>query len=191
MHLFQQLPIVDKNQLSTLYKAIQLSLPTLLFFGMVALATASPHAYCFEYEEFLNNADTSEPKIEEVFRVVEEMPRFPGCEDNGGSMNEIKQCSQEKLLQFVSNEINYPEAAREKEIEGMTIVSFIVEKDGSISNAEIVRDIGEGFGGEAVRVVERMNELGIKWIPGKQRGRKVRVQFNLPVRFKLEEAKKE
>ncbi len=185
MHLFQQLPIVDKNQLSTLYKAIQLSLPTLLFFGMVALATASPHAYCFEYEEFRNKADTSEPKIEEVFRVVDEMPRFPGCEKMDVSDFEKKSCAQQKLLEFIYQEVKYPEEAKENKVSGMTIVSFIVEKDGSVSNVDIVRDIGAGCGAEAARVVELMNERGIKWVPGKQSGRKVRVQFNLPVKFAL------
>lgn len=167
-----------------------LLMPLLLFLTEVSHAECTP-AHPSEYLSSSTVVDTTDPKNSEVFRVVEEMPRFPGCEDNGGSLHEIIQCSQKKLLQFISNEINYPQAAREKEIGGMTVVSFIIEKDGSISHVELVRNIGGGCGEEAVRVVERMNELGIKWIPGKQRGRKVRVQFNLPVRFKLKESKKE
>ena len=66
------------------------------------------------------------------------------------------------------------------------MITFVIEKDGSVTDARIVRDIGAQCGQEALRVVNLMNDQNIKWTPGKQRGRSVRVQFNLPVRFKLE-----
>ncbi|MCB0652155.1 MAG: energy transducer TonB [Saprospiraceae bacterium] len=120
------------------------------------------------------------------FRVVEEMPRFPGCEDMAGSKAEKKQCADMKLLQFIQNNIKYPAIARENGIQGRCFVTFVVEKDGSVSNIELVRDIGGQCGAESMRVVHIMANSGLKWTPGKQRGIPVRVQFNLPVHFRLE-----
>lgn len=121
------------------------------------------------------------PKKEaEIFRRVEEMPMFPGCEDK--PKDDRKQCAEEKLLKFIYKNIKYPAIARENNIQGTVVASFVIEKDGSITDAKILRDIGGQCGDEALRVVNMMP----KWTPGKQRGRAVRVQFNLPVRFKLE-----
>jgi len=123
------------------------------------------------------------PKVdeEEIFKVVEDQPSFPGCE-NISDKAEKKKCADEKMLQFIYGNIKYPAIARENGVEGMVVVKFVVEKDGSITAAEVVRDIGAGCGAEALKVVNMMP----KWEPGKQRGRPVRVQFNLPVKFKLE-----
>jgi protein TonB len=120
-------------------------------------------------------------KEDEIFKVVEDNPAFPGCEDISNK-DEKKKCADEKMLQFIYSNIKYPAIARENGVEGMVVIKFVVEKDGSITNSEIVRDIGAGCGQEALRVVGQMP----KWNPGKQRGRAVRVQFNLPVKFKLE-----
>ncbi len=118
---------------------------------------------------------------EEIFKVVEDQPAFPGCE-NVSDKAEKKKCAETKMLQFIYSNIKYPPIARENGVEGTVYVKFVVEKDGSISAPEIVRDIGAGCGDEALRVVKMMP----KWEPGKQRGRAVRVQFNLPVKYKLE-----
>lgn len=122
---------------------------------------------------------------EEIFKVVEEMPRFPGCE-NEPTVEAKKACADKKMLEFIYKNIKYPAIARENGVEGTAVITFVVEKDGTVKDARIVRDIGAQCGQEALRVVNMMNEQNIKWIPGKQRGRPVRVQFNLPVRFKLE-----
>jgi protein TonB len=126
-----------------------------------------------------------EPEIEEIFKVVEEMPRFPGCE-NEATSEARKACADKKMLEFIYKNIKYPAIARENGVEGTAVITFVVEKDGTIADARVVRDIGAQCGTESLRVVNLMNEQNIKWIPGKQRGRSVRVQFNLPVRFKLE-----
>lgn len=122
------------------------------------------------------------PKVEEIFKVVEEMPRFPGCENEKGDNKAKKECADKKMLEYIYKNIKYPAIARENGIEGTVVVTFVVEKDGSITDAKIVRDISGGCGEEAMRIVNMMP----KWNPGKQRGNPVRVQFNLPVRFKLE-----
>jgi protein TonB len=122
----------------------------------------------------------------EIFVVVEEMPRFPGCEDFPGDQKAKKACADAKLMEFIYSNIHYPAVARENGVEGNVVVQFIVNTDGSVTDLKIVRDIGGGCGEEALRVVELMNILKDKWVPGKQRGRPVRVMFTLPIRFKLQ-----
>ncbi|MBK7873106.1 MAG: TonB family protein [Saprospiraceae bacterium] len=126
---------------------------------------------------------------EEIFKVVEEMPLFPGC-DEQGTYEEKKPCADRKMLEYIYKNIKYPKEARDAGVEGMVVVSFIVEKDGSISTPRIMRDIGAGCGEEALRLIHLMQER-VRWTPGKQRGRNVRVQFNLPIRFKLEDKSNE
>ena len=125
-------------------------------------------------------------EAEEIFKVVEEMPRFPGCEEMTASASEKRMCANRKMLQYIYEHIRYPAVARDNNIEGTVVVSFVVDTDGSIDDAQVVRDIGGGCGTEALRVVEMMNSMPQKWTPGRQRGREVKVLFNLPVKFKLE-----
>lgn len=126
-----------------------------------------------------------EPEVAEIFKVVEEMPRFPGCEDLT-SVDEKRQCANKKLLEFLYGNIRYPAVARDNQIEGTVVVAFVVDPKGVIKDAQVIRDIGGGCGAEALRVVNMMNDMPDKWAPGKQRGRAVNVMFNLPVKFKLE-----
>ena len=129
---------------------------------------------------------SSEQEGKEIFKVVEHMPRFPGCEKDPLSYEERKQCAQQKLLEFVYEHIRYPETARAQKISGMVVVKFVVDHEGRVQNPEIVRDIGGGCGEEAVRVVQLMHDRDIRWVSGKQRGQNVSVQFNLPVKFQFE-----
>ena len=80
---------------------------------------------------------------EEIFKVVEDQPSFPGCEDISDKA-EKKKCADEKMLQFIYGNIKYPAIARENGVEGMVVVKFVVEKDGSITQAEVVRDSPKG-----------------------------------------------
>ena len=105
---------------------------------------------------------------QEIFKIVEEMPSFPGGEA--------------KLMEFVGKNIKYPQIARETGIQGRVFVNFVVEPDGSVSNVSVLRGIGGGCDEEAMRVVKSMP----KWKPGKQRGKAVRVQYMLPVNFRLQ-----
>ena len=118
-----------------------------------------------------------EPEIEAPMVISEQMPLFGGCED--------KACSDEKLIRYLSRNIKYPNQARDINITGRVYARFVVEKDGSISNIEIIRGIGAGCDQEVLRVTENMNQLSEGWTPGKQRGRTVRVLYTLPVTFKL------
>ena len=112
--------------------------------------------------------EDKEEEIQEIFVAVENQPEFPGGEA--------------ALYQYLEKNINYPEMARQQNITGRVFVTFVVERDGSIANPRVLREIGGGCGDEAVRVVKGMP----KWKPGKQRGKTVRVQYNLPVLFQLD-----
>lgn len=127
----------------------------------------------------------SESELDQIFKVVEQMPRFPGCENEAGDNKVKKACADKKMLAFLYKHINYPAIARENGVEGTVVIQFVVEKNGSISGAKVVRDIGAQCGREALRVVNLMNSQGKRWIPGKQRGKSVKVQFNLPIKFRL------
>lgn len=111
------------------------------------------------------------PKHEEVsnkvFDVVEQMPSFPG--GNGA------------LMQYLANNIKYPVVAQENGVQGRVVVSFVVERDGSITDVNIVRSVDPSLDREAQRVVRSMP----RWNPGKQNGSAVRVKYNVPVSFRL------
>ncbi len=139
----------------------------------------------------LSKAPTETADGEPIFKIVEEMPRFPGCEEEEGDSDALKKCADLKMLNFIFGEVKYPEIARKKGVEGVAVVRFIVKKDGSINDAEILRNPGEGTGEEALRVVNLMEEQDIKWKPGRQKGKAVNVQFILPIKFKLSEEVKE
>lgn len=114
--------------------------------------------------------DPFEPEIKDpiIYRVVEDMPSFPGGE--------------EAMFNYLSRNINYPVVAKQTGIQGTVHLTFVVEMDGSISNVSILRGIGGGCDQEAMRVVKSMPI----WAPGNQQGRPVRVQFTLPVKFVLQ-----
>ena len=117
----------------------------------------------------------------EVYKVVEDMPRFPGCEDKDMDKNEKSKCSKQLMLEFIYKNLKYPKAAKAGNIEGQVIVQYEVASSGEIQNARVLRDIGGNCGEEALRVVKKMPT----WIPGKQRGRAVNVQYTLPIKFSL------
>ena len=113
--------------------------------------------------------------------VAEEMPRFPGCENENSPLVEKQKCAETKLLKYLQYNIDYPKMAMSQGIQGVVYLQFVVEKNGAISTVKITRDIGGECGKEAKRVVQSMPA----WTPGKQGGHPTRVQFNLPVKFKL------
>ena len=112
--------------------------------------------------------EPEKPKEEEIFVAVEQPAEFPG--------------GQAALMKWLSNNIRYPEAAQQNDIQGRVVVKFVVEKDGSVGHAEIARGVDKDLDREALRVVNKMP----KWQPGKNNGVAVRSYFNLPVTFRLQ-----
>jgi TonB family protein len=119
-----------------------------------------------------NNPGTQTPTVDDkgengVFTVVEDMPEYVGGND---AMN-----------RFIAGNIKYPQQAKEKGVQGTVYISFVIDETGAVGNAKVLRGIGSGCDEEALRVVKMMP----KWKPGKQSGKNVKVQFNLPVKFAL------
>lgn len=114
-----------------------------------------------------DNPVVGDPDDGKVFTVVEEMPTFPGGD--------------EKLFEYIQKNIKYPAIARENGISGRVYLTFVVDKEGRIKDVRLLRGIGGGCDEEAMRVVRSMPD----WKPGRQNGRSVQVQYNLPVNFTL------
>jgi len=129
--------------------------------------------------------NTSTTSTDEVFKVVEKMPSFPGC-DLTLAKEELEKCSNSKLMNYIFTNLKYPEAAKKEAVQGKVLASFVIDKSGFLTNIKIIQDIGSGCGDEVVRVLETMNQMDEKWNPGKQRGEAVKVEFTLPVVFRLE-----
>lgn len=107
-------------------------------------------------------------KEEEIFQAVEQPAQFPGGDA--------------AMMKWLANNVRYPESAQQNDIQGRVIVKFVVEKDGSIGNATILKGVDKDLDREALRVVKKMP----KWQPGKNNGVAVRSYFNLPVVFRLQ-----
>jgi len=118
-------------------------------------------------------------ETDEIFKVTDEMPMFPGCDKD--SYIATSNCAKEKMLEYIYSVVEYPEASRTSGAEGVVVVRFIVNKDGDISDIEVIKGIDSEIDKEAIRVVDSMPS----WIPGKVNGEAVRVQYNIPIRFKL------
>lgn len=111
---------------------------------------------------------SEEPTLSNISQLNEKEPSFPGGE--------------QKMMEFLSANIKYPAEALKNKISGKVYLQVVVEKDGSLSNIKVIRDIGGGCGEEALRVVQMMP----KWNPGEQGGRPVTVRFTMPVQFRLD-----
>jgi TonB family protein len=114
----------------------------------------------------VSKANNSSDEI--VYIIVEQMPKFNG--DLNGDLNG-----------YLAKNIKYPEEARKSGIQGRVIIQFVVDKDGSISDVNVVRGVCPALDAEAIRVVKSMPN----WTPGKQRGQNVRVKYTLPINFSL------
>ena len=113
--------------------------------------------------------EEEEPEEQTIFEVVEQMPEFP----NGGMAG---------LMQYLSKNIKYPTIAQENGTQGRVTVQFVVNKDGSIVDAKVLRGVDPYLDKEAIRVISSMP----KWKPGKQRGKAVRGKYTVPVVFRLQ-----
>jgi protein TonB len=114
--------------------------------------------------------ESAPPPPEETYNMVtvQKPPTFPGGDQD--------------LLRYLAENIRYPPLAREANVQGTVVLAFVVGKDGSINDVQVLKDIGAGCGKEAVRVVQGMP----KWTPGEANGHPVKVRFTLPVRYRLE-----
>lgn len=140
-----------------------------LFVPLAAALLIASNISCIssEKQEEISEKQESRAAEGEVFQVVEEMPEFPGG---------MAEC-----MKWLNQNIKYPADAKEKGVQGRVIVQFVVEKDGTIVNAKVVRGVDPDLDAEALRVVNQSP----KWKPGKQKGEAVRVKYTLPIMFRL------
>ena len=112
-------------------------------------------------------ATLPQEKTDSIYSVVETMPDYPG--------------GQKELLSFLSRNIKYPTKAEENKIQGRVVIQFVVNKDGSVSDAKVVRSVDPELDKEALRVVNSMPQ----WKPGMQKGEAVSVKYTIPIAFRL------
>ena len=172
----QSLPVVTESKLVVWMKDDVQSMEEMVVVGMASDGVGAP-SVTHPDKKVVSVAEVPNVKEEQqaIFTVVEEMPQFPG------GMGEA--------MRFLAQNIKYPKAAQQAKIEGRVIVQFVVGKDGSVSDIQIMRSVSPDLDAEAIRVVGMMP----KWIPGKQRGKAVTVKFTMPIMFRLQgsEPKKE
>lgn len=150
-----------ENQLASLCARVRTL--ALLSVAVLALsALSSPAAQAAQMPD-----GTPQQTTDDVVSQSEVAPEFPG----GAA----------KLYEFLGKKMIYPEAAAQKGVQGRVIVQFVVEKDGSVSNAKVVKGVDKDLDAEAIRVVKLLP----KFTPGKTKGQPVRVWFTLPLTFKI------
>ncbi len=114
-----------------------------------------------------------------VMKVAEEMPLYGDCSASVDK-SENKACSDKAVYEFIASQVVYPETAQLNGTEGTVVIRFVVDKEGKVKDVTVVKDIGDGCGDEAVRVVSLMEN----WKPATHKGKNVDVQMHLPVKFK-------
>jgi len=122
---------------------------------------------CFSLMSSAQTLDSNKINGNTIFVYTEEIPQFPGGE--------------QAQMRFMSENIRYPEFERDSGIQGLVVASFIIEKDGRITDIKILKGVTPDIDKELIRVLKKMP----RWSPGKQKGKAVRVRINLPVRFTL------
>lgn len=162
--LKQRIMMMNKTRSSSLKLAKYLTILPIFF-----ILIAANSSYAGEKDQSLQEPPPVKKEVtEEIFVVVEEQPEYPG--------------GQEAMMKFLSESIVYPEEAKAKGIQGRVICNYVVMKDGSIDDVNVVRGVDPLLDAEAVRVLKSMPA----WKPGKQRGQAVNVRYTLPLEFRLD-----
>lgn len=135
-------------------------------------------------------ASNSEPVEEITYAQVPIMPRFPGCEDIEHPM-EKHLCAQQRLNNYIQNRLRYPRPALNNQIEGTVTAQFVVRPDGLIDDIGVHNDLGFGTGEIVLKIIQSMNHMNERWIPGRKDGKAVRVRLAMPIEFRLMDYQKE
>jgi hypothetical protein len=128
-----------------------------------------------------------------IYEVAEALPYplFSPCrldEHQGWTTDSVRRCAESYLMQLLAQNIRYPETARSQNIAGTVVAGFIVERNGRMNQLRILKDIGGGCGEEALRVLQALDSIGLRWQPAVNTGQTVRMRSVIPIRFRLEEA---
>ncbi|MDN0073002.1 M56 family metallopeptidase [Bacteroides caecigallinarum] len=177
-HLKQRIIMMNKKKTNGAGH-IKYALFAIPAFALLLAGNISCSSEATKTDDVKENAATVKPDVEEVpidkpvtkdeaFAVVEQMPEFPG--------------GMKELMTYLKDNIKYPKAAQDKKVQGRVIVQFVVEKDGTPTEFNVVRSVDPDLDKEALRVLSGMP----KWKPGMQKGQVVRVKYTVPVSFKLQ-----
>jgi len=135
-------------------------------------------------DSILSPKDTTisptQPQADSVYSQVDRQPLFAGCEDELVSQSQQESCSLRKIAEFLSKNLTYPDSAKAKKTAGLVLLRFVVDENGQIGQAELLRDLGDGCGKEALRVLGLMPNFS----PAIKEGKKVSCYITLPVRFR-------
>ncbi len=134
-------------------------------------------------EEFLGPDKMTLPNGIEVYLEADQMPFFWGCEEVE-SFEEKRKCSDQKIVEFIKTHLRYPEEARQKGIQGILVIDFVVDKEGNISHEKVTRSLGGGCDKEGLALLDKMPE----WIPAMKDNEPVDVLMTLPLRFYLRDS---
>lgn len=136
-----------------------------------------------EEDEVVEVPDVIEEEEEvveqEIFTVVEDMPKFKGCENLSG--DKAAQCTMKKIQEYTAK-VDYPQIAIDNDIEGKVYISFVVDKDGSVKDVTLLRGVDKLLDNAAMKHIKGLPKFAS---PGKQRGKSVKVKYNIPIVFKL------
>ncbi|MBK8967468.1 MAG: energy transducer TonB [Saprospiraceae bacterium] len=141
----------------------------------------------------LNNAIIAQSADTTIYEVAERLPLplLMSCQPErhpGWTEDSVRRCAEAQLLTIVAKNIRYPEEARQNNLEGTVVTSFVIEPTGRISGIKILKDIGGGCGPEAARVLQALDDAGLRWLPAMRDGKPVRMRQAMPLRFRLQEA---
>lgn len=125
------------------------------------------------------------PTAKQVYEEVDEMPRFPACEEET-TPQARKDCAQQALFSYIFSNLKYPETAKEQGIEGVVVASFVVNTEGKLEDISIARSVHESLDNTVLKIVASMNNMEENWIPGQKDGQTVNVRMKLPFKFKLD-----
>ncbi|MCB9309344.1 MAG: energy transducer TonB [Lewinellaceae bacterium] len=130
------------------------------------------------------NQNSTQESYDPIFKIVEEMPMILECYGSG-TEKEMQNCSDSKLATFIAENLEYPEQAKLNKTQGKAVIQFVVNKDSTIQEIRIARNLADGCGDAAYKVIEKLKNSPIRWRPGHQRAKPVSVLLTLPIEFKL------
>lgn len=132
-------------------------------------------------ESIYKNALFISTTIDTSYKETETLPRFAGCEKIVGTEEEKKVCADKKMMNYVYQKLKYPKQARKDGIDGIALVRFVIDKDGTVTDIKVLRGLCKEIKEECIKLVSNMP----KWIPGYYKGEPVKVKYTLPIKFNL------
>ena len=151
--------------------------------GAIQILKANPPSLEIEEDEVVEVPEVAEEEEEvveqEIFTVVEDMPKFKGCESLSGDA--ATACTMQKIQAYTAK-VDYPQIAIDNDIEGKVYISFVVDRDGSVKEVTLLRGVDKLLDNAAMKHIKGLPKFAS---PGKQRGKAVKVKYNIPIVFKL------